>query len=235
MRTQSEIQKQLSEMAEKEYKAFSQKLIPGVENYLGVRLPQLRKMAKELAKEDWKACLGWTEFHYFEEIMLQGMVLGYAKADIEELLSYVKQFIPRITNWSVNDSFCAGFHIAEKEREAVWNFLIPYHDSTKEFEVRVVAIMLMDHFLIEEYRDRVFSVLGKLCVSEYYASMAVAWAFATAWAKFPEETRQYIAKHPLEKITYLRMLQKGVESRRITAQDKEWMKAERQRVRSLLS
>lgn len=229
MMTQKEIRQTLAEMAEQDYKAFSAALIPGVKNMLGIRLPKLRAMAKQMAAEDWKEYLSWTEFQYFEEVMLQGMILGYVKAPPEEVLLEVRRFIPRIDNWSVNDSFCTTFRLAEKNRETVWDFLMEYKDSHKEYEVRVVAVMLMSHFLVPEYIDKVLEVLGALGVTEYYASMAVAWAYATAWAKFPEKTKTFLTAHPIERETYRKTLQKCLESRRITEEDKEWIRQERRK------
>ena len=103
------VRKELETIAEADYKKFSASLIPGVDNLLGIRIPILRDMAKKLAKEDWKGCMEWEDTLYFEETMLQGLVLGYAKAPIEEILAYTKSFIPKINNWSVNDSFCSNF------------------------------------------------------------------------------------------------------------------------------
>lgn len=227
--TQEEIRKRLSKMAEKDYKEFSAGLVPGVKNMLGIRLPLLRKFAKELSCEDWKEYLSWTEFAYFEEVMLQGMILGYVKAPLDEVLEAAGRFITRIDNWSVNDSFCTTFRYADKFPEEIWDFLMQYRESSREFEVRVVAVMLMSHYLLPQYIENVLTVLGSLDVREYYASMAVAWAYATAWAKFPEETKSYLTKHPIDRMTYRRMLQKGIESRRITEEDKQWMREERAR------
>lgn len=225
--TQKELREHLRNLAEEDYKEFSASLIPGVKNMLGIRLPLLRKLAKDMAKEDWKEYLSWTEFYYFEEVMIQGMILGYVKAPIEEILEKVEEFVPRIDNWSVNDSFCTTFRSAERFPMQVWDFFMQYKESHKEFEVRVTAVMLMSHFLLPEYIEQVLSVLGELDVTEYYASMAVAWAYATAWAKFPQETKRYLKENPIDKETYRRTLQKGIESRRITEEDKNWMRQER--------
>lgn len=227
-----EVQVWLLQQAEQDYKNFSASLIPGVENLLGIRLPVLRKKAKELARADWKAYLSFSDYQYFEEAMLQGMILGYVKAPLEEILAETEKFIPRIDNWSVNDSFCNSFKIAKKYPEEVWDFLMKYCESQKEYEVRVVAVMLLSHYLDERYIDRVLEVLGKLHIGGYYASMAVAWAFATAWAKFPEKTREYLAGHSIDRETYQKTLQKCLESYRIDVEEKEWIRAERERQRS---
>ena len=201
-----DIKKRLFEMQESGYKRFSAALIPDCDNMLGIRLPLLRQIAKELAKVDWRTYLENACDDYFEETMLQGLTIGFVKADIDEILRYVKAFIPKIDNWSVCDSFCAGFKIAAKERERVWNFLICYCDGT-EFEQRVVAVMLMDYFLTEEYIDRVLKVLEGLANRGYYTKMAVAWAIATAYTW-----------------THNKAIEKIQESYRITAEDKIYLK-----------
>jgi hypothetical protein len=108
-----------------------------------------------------------------------------------------------------------------------------YRESHREFEVRVVAVMLMSHFLVPDYIDRVLETLAVLDTKEYYASMAVAWAYATAWAKYPKQTKAFVETHYIDTATYRRMLQKGVESYRITEEDKAWMKEERQTLQTL--
>lgn len=228
--TQREVQNWLVATAEEGYRKFNAGLIPGADNILGIRIPVLREKAKELAKKDWCAVMEWQETLYFEEVMLQGMVLGYAKADIEDLLAALAAFMPRVDNWAVNDTLCQGFKIARKQPEAVWEFLMQYRDSHKEYEVRVVAVMLMSHFLDSIYIDRVLAVLGNLAVEGYYASMGVAWAFATAWAKFPEKTRTYLIKHPIDSDTYKKTLQKCMESYRVSEEEKVWIREERKRL-----
>lgn len=218
------VRKELETIAEADYKKFSASLIPGVDNLLGIRIPILRDMAKKLAKEDWKGCMEWEDTLYFEETMLQGLVLGYAKAPIEEILAYTKSFIPKINNWSVNDSFCSNFKIAKKEPEKVWDFLMTYKGSRDEFETRVVAVMLMDHFLDDSYIDAVLKVLGELEIVGYYTSMGVAWAYATAWAKYPEKTKSYLLEHPIDAETYHKILRKCLESYRISDEDKAWIR-----------
>ena len=110
------IREQLFELAEDEYKQFSSSLLPGIDNLLGVRLPALRKIAKQIAKKDWRSYLENADEIYFEEIMLQGMVLGYINDDIEDVLGYIVDFVPKINNWSVCDSFCVGLKITNKNK-----------------------------------------------------------------------------------------------------------------------
>ena len=218
-----DIKARLLELKEDGYKKFSAALVPGCDNMLGIRLPLLKKMAKELAKGDWRSYLINACDDYFEETMLQGFTLGFVKADLDELLPYVKAFIPKINNWSICDSFCAGFKLAAKEQTKMWDFLMEYKDGS-EFEQRVVAVMLMDYFLTEEYIDRVIDVLVSLDNPGYYTRMAVAWAIATAYAKFPDKTRPVIEKKSLDKWTHNKAIQKMTESYRVSEEDKTYLK-----------
>ncbi len=223
--TNQEIRTWLEEHAEEKYQKFNSGLIPGSDPILGVRIPMLRDLAKQIAREDWRTYLKGAQDTSYEEICLQGFVIGYAKADIEELLSYAAAFIPKIHDWSVNDGFCATFKIARKHRERVWDFLMQYKDSEHEFEQRVVAVMLMNHFLEKEYIDRVLTVWDELKHEGYYCRMGVAWGIATAYAKFPEETHAFLLENHLDDVTYNKAIQKMIESYRISAEDKEVLRA----------
>ena len=113
------VKERLEALADKKYRDFSTGLIPGCKNMLGCRIPSLRLLAKEIVKTDFRAYLECAKDDWFEETMLQGFVIGYAKMDIEERLGYANKFIPKINDWSVNDGFCSTFKAAEKNREQV--------------------------------------------------------------------------------------------------------------------
>ena len=149
-----EIRNVLVGKAEDTYRDFSASLIPKSMPILGVRLPELRKIAKDLVKTtDWKQEIasyeGEHEDIYFEETMLRGMIIGHGtqKTKDETALELLRDFIPHVDNWSVCDSFCNSFLYASRNREAVWDFMQKYLYSDKEFEVRVAIILLLTQFL----------------------------------------------------------------------------------------
>lgn len=219
------IKSRLYELADKNYQEFSTSLIPGCKTMIGVRLPKLRVFAKEIAKGDYKNYLINAKDDTFEEVMLQGMVIGYSNCDIEEKLEFAAKFIPKINDWSVNDAFCTSFKCTVKNRERVFGFLLNYVSSEKEFEQRVVAVMLMDYFLTEEYIDRVLEVLDSLKHEGYYTKMGVAWAIATSYAKFPEKTYKYLTgNNSLDDFTFNKSIQKMIESYRVPVEDKQNLK-----------
>ena len=223
---QREVRKWLEVQAAVDYKKFSSALIPGCDNMLGVRIPLLRKKAKELAKENWRDFARGMKEEYFEETMIAGMVIGYARADIKEKIEAVREFIPRIHNWSVNDCFCSTIKLKPSEREIFWDFLMEYKDSRKEYEVRVVAVMLLDQYLIPEYIEETIKTLDYLYDGDYYGSMGIAWALATAYAKFPEQTLSLLrGENHLSDFTYNKAIQKMLESYRVSPEDKEMLRA----------
>ena len=222
--TREEVMQCLREHAETGYQEFTKSLIPQGAPILGVRIPVLRKLARQIAREDWRSYLEQAGDDTYEELCLQGYVIGYAKADIEELLAYAAAFIPKINDWSVNDGFCATFKIAQKYRERTWDFLMQYVESEREFEQRVVAVMLMDHFLVEEYIERVLQVWESLHHEGYYRKMGVAWGVATAYAKFPAQTHAFLLRGTLDRDTHNKAIRKMLESYRITEEQKELLR-----------
>ncbi|RNB90434.1 DNA alkylation repair protein [Brevibacillus fluminis] len=215
------IKQQLIEMAEPEYQQFSAALLPTIDNVLGVRLPKLRTMAKAIAKGDWRSYLSSAETDTFEEIMLQGMVIGYAKTDCEERLRQIATFVPKIDNWSVCDSFCIGLTFTNTNKAAVWEFLQPYLASQNEYEVRFGVVMLLDFYIEEAYIQKVFACLDNASADGYYAKMAIAWAVSMCFVKMPEQTIPYLRKNALDDFTYNKALQKITESNRVDSETKK--------------
>lgn len=219
--TREEIKNKLYKLSDSKYQKFSSSLIPGCDNMIGVRIPQLRKYAKEIARGDYRGFLSVVTDDTFEEIMLQGLVIGYSKCSITERISYIEKFIPKIKDWSVNDVFCSTLKFVEKNRDYMFEFLMKYVDSNEEFEQRFVAVMLMDYYLTDEYIEKVLQVLDKLKNDGYYTKMGVAWAIATAYAKYPENTREYlISGNTLDRFTFNKSIQKMIESYRVSDEDK---------------
>ncbi|QBK26131.1 DNA alkylation repair protein [Ureibacillus thermophilus] len=215
------IRSKLIELAETNYQRFQKSLIPNQENILGVRLPILRKLAKEISKGDWENFLRNGEEEYFEEIMLKGMVIGEVKLPLEERLSWVEWFVPKIDNWSVCDSFCTGLKFTKNHRKEVWKWLLPYFQSSREFEVRFAVVMLLCYFIEEEYLKEIFPILEKIKQDGYYVKMAVSWAISKAYIQFPAETTEFLHTNSLDDFTYNKALQKIIESRCLSKEKKE--------------
>lgn len=232
-----EVKRFLIENSEEKYREFSRALIPGEETMLGVRLPVLRKKAKELARGNWREELE-TEDVYFEEVMLRGMMLSYVKDDLSVMLPYIEAYIPCVRNWSVCDSVFSKMDVFRKDRQKTWEFIQPYLYSDKEFEIRTGIIIMMQHLLkcdengknikrragislkdcmMDEeekqgkYLPKILEALNREFPA-YYASMAAAWTIAEAFCCYPNVVYGFLKDNRLDDATYNRALQKIVES-----------------------
>lgn len=176
----NKIKEELIALEDRKYKEFNQKLTPDTKRpMLGIRIPILRKKAKELLKENnWKKLLKNIEDEYFEEVILQGLILGYAKCDIEEKMPYIKKFVSKIDSWGICDTFVPTLKIKEKDMDKVFEFITPYFSSDKEFEIRFAVIMLLDYYINDRYIEKVINILDSIKHDGYYVKMGVAWCIA---------------------------------------------------------
>lgn len=184
----------------------------------GISVPELRKFARKTAKENYREFLDNDAFSTFELKLLHAFVIGYAKDEIKILLNYFEKFMPYVDDWAINDSLCQNFKIARKYQREVWEFLMRYQYSDKEFESRIVAVMLLSHYLNDEYIDKVIKVLNSLKTTKYYSQMGVAWAFATIMGKYPNKCMDYLFSDDcaLDKATFSKTLRKIKESYRVS-------------------
>lgn len=216
--------RELAENADEQYRVFQRSLIPGVKNLIGVRRPVLKKMASRIAKENGRDFIRQAAGESFEELIVKGLVIAGLKADTDELLKYTAEYVPEITDWCLCDSFCAALKAVRKDRERFWEFLLPYLTSEKEFEARFGAVMLLSHFVCDEWIDRVLEMLFAVRQEDYYAQMAVAWAYAACYVKYPEKTESFLAVHRLQEFTYKKTVSKIRDSLPVPKEEKERLK-----------
>ena len=224
------VRKELISYSEDNIAELSAKLNPTFDANLiiGIRIGNIRKIAKQIAKNDWRKYLEESKtilIRYFEEIILEGLVIGYAKIELDEKLKLIEGYIPNITSWAINDSFYPRIRIRKDELEVMWNFIQKYLPSEEEFEVRFAVIMMLDNFIIDDYVDKVIIKLDKVNNDGYYAKMAVAWTMAEIGIKYNEKAMKYLkSDNHLDDFTYNKTLQKMRESFRIPKEQKEELK-----------
>lgn len=211
-----EIREKIFELADEKYKQFHSSLCPGVNNIIGVRVPVLREYAKELSvKYNLEDILHNLKGEYYEEIMLEGMLIGMAKIDTEQRIQYIKKFVPKIDNWAICDTICAGFKFTNKNREVIWELIQQYLKSDKEFELRFAIVMMLDFYIIDDYIDLVLEKLEQVKNEAYYVKMAVAWAVSICFIKFPVKTQILLESNKLDNFTHDKSIQKIIESFRV--------------------
>ncbi|KES18662.1 DNA alkylation repair enzyme [Gilliamella apicola SCGC AB-598-I20] len=227
------IRKELEIIAEENYRIFAAKLIPNIDNLLGVRLPKLRKIAKKIVQLDYEYYLAMDNHLYFEELMLQGMIIGEIKLPWTERSRYVKQFISKINNWSVCDSFCCGLKFEVSEKELVWEFLQPYFASDKPYDIRFAVVMLLFYFVDDEYAQKAFTLFDQIKNDDYYVKMAVAWAISIYFRELPTLTMSYLQKNQLDDWIYNKALQKITESLKVDSSTKIIIRSMKRKINKL--
>lgn len=216
-----EIREKLYQMQDLKYKKFHSSLCPNVDNIIGVQVPKLRELAKELSKGEFRKYLELDDITFYEEKVIQGILIGISKLSIEETKIYLEKFIPKIDSWAVCDVVCSSLKIANKYKNEMWDFLEKYINSNEEFEIRFVLVMYLDYYLNDNYIDKVIENIKKVKSDKYYVQMAIAWLLSIGYIKQKEKTLAYLSNNDLDDFTYNKALQKIIESYRVSKEEKE--------------
>lgn len=218
------IQRELFAMQDNDYKAFHSKLIPNVnpELVIGVRIPELRKYTKELAKRlQAGVYLTILPHKYYEENNLHGFLIETTK-DYHEAIRLLDAFLPYVDNWATCDMISPKVfkkHLPELLPK-IKEWITSEHTYTKRFGMS----MLMKYYLDKEFSVEYLDMVGAIKSEEYYVNMMIAWLFATALAKQYEATLPYIENHKLDQWTHNKTIQKALESYRITPEQKAYLR-----------
>lgn len=219
------IQEKLLSMRDLSYKSFHQKLMPTVDwdTVIGIRVPLIRKLAKELKNTpEAKLFLDSLPHRYYEENNLHACLLEGIR-QYDNCMAKVKEFLPHINNWATCDMLSPKIfqkHLPQLQKEC-FLFLESGHPYTVRFGIK----MLMDHFLEEHFSEEYPERIAQIQSEEYYVNMMIAWYFATALAKQYEAVLPYLEEQRLPFFVHNKTIQKAVESRRISPHIKEYLKA----------
>lgn len=206
------IRDELEQLKDYKYKEFSEKLITGI-SIIGVRLPILRKLSKRITLEE-------LTDNSFEEVMLQGMIIGNIK-DIEIFKEKCIEFLPKINNWSVCDSFVSSIHITNNYKKEMFDFLNSLLTRKEIFIKRFILVMYLRYFICDEYIDKVLNNIRKIKMDNYYVEMAYAWCLTEIYLKYKDKFFEF-TKREYEKIssfTIKKTISKIKESKKTNKKD----------------
>ena len=221
----TDLHKKLYSLQDLKYREMQIKLIPTInpESIIGVRTPELKNMAKDILKSgNYKDFLEELPHKYFEENQLQAFIISGMK-DYDECMEELERFLPYVDNWATCDQMSPK--IFKKHKEELLTHIKEWIKSEKTYTVRFGVRMLMDHFLDEDYDPKYPEMVAGLRSEEYYVNMMIAWYFATALAKQYESILPFIEGQRLDEWTHNKAIQKSVESRRITEEQKIYLKS----------
>ena len=212
----------LISIKEEKYKQFHSKLCFTKYEILGIRLPIIRKIVKQISKTNYEDFLKLTKSNYYEEVMIEGLVISNIKE--EQLFNkYFNKYITKIDNWGICDSFCNSLNIVTKNPTKYFNLCKELSLSNEEFISRVGLIIILNYYVKEEYLQDIFNILDSITSDKYYINMAQAWLMCELYIYYPQVTENYLKKNKLNKFTHNKAISKIRESYRISKEKKEYL------------
>ena len=228
------MKEELFKLQDVKYGEFQKKLIPTVdpEKIIGIRTPELRKLAKQLYKDakavdnkdtatNLERFLADLPHEYFDENQLHAFIISGEK-DFDKCIGQVEAFLPYIDNWATCDQLSPK--VFKKNKDSLLLHVREWLKSDKTYTIRFAIGMLMEHFLDDDFDPEYPEMVAKIRSGEYYVNMMIAWYFATALAKQYEAVLPFIEEQKLDVWTHNKAIQKARESYRITPEQKEYLK-----------
>ena len=215
----------LFELRDEEYAAFQAKLTPSVDKelFIGVRVPEVRKLAKQIKNEPSASeFIRELPHKYYDENMLHGLLISEIK-DYEKAVEETDRFLPFVDNWAVCDIMSPK--IFKKHKTELLEKIREWTCSGETYTIRFGIEMLMSHFLDEDFKAEYLEIPAAVHSEEYYVNMMIAWFFATALAKQWDAAIPYMEQGRLDEWVHKKTVQKSRESYRITDEQKAYLKA----------
>ena len=204
------------------YATFNQRIVNTKMPVIGVRVPDLRRLARELAPNMSAADISellTVQDKSFDYVLLCGLLITHVRIDDQTAIDLTKQYLPHVDSWAHIDIF-----VEKKRRFASkvwWNFALECLQNEAEFTVRYGVVSLMTNFLDEAHINQVFAALRNVTHDGYYVEMALAWLYATAAVNFFEKTLAELENSQIDAWTRNKAYQKMRESRRFTPRQQQ--------------
>ncbi len=212
--------KNLIESKDLKYKEFHGKLLKS-DNLIGIRVPDLKKIAKEISKNNYKGFIKYTNHNYYEEKTIHGLILGYLKIPENELFKLIDEFLPYNDNWATNDITCSNLKVFKK---IPFDSVLKYINSTNPWTIRFGLVLLLNYYINEEYIAKILRICDNVKSEEYYVQMANAWLISICFIKFQKTTYDFLLNNSLNDFTFNKSISKICDSYRVDKEIKEELK-----------
>lgn len=219
-----DVEAELFKLQDKKYQALQINIVPNVdkEKIIGVRVPEIRKLAKKYKDDDSvNIFLKELPHKYYDENLLHGLIISEIK-DYDRCIEEAQKFLPYVDNWAVCDTMSPKVFAKNKDKLIIK--IEKWIKSSKLYTCRFGIRMLMNHFLKDDYKKEYLELPAAIHTDEYYLKMMIAWFYATALAYRWDDTIKYLDEKKLDKWTHNKTIQKAIESYRITDSQKEYLR-----------
>lgn len=202
------------------YRNFNFRICKTKYEMLGIRLPILRKIAKDIVKSNYLEFLNVVKNNYYEEVMLEGLVIASIK-DEELFFSYFNKYIKKIDNWGICDSICNSLAILKGNKDKYFSYFKNLALKEDEFVSRVGLVTILNYYAEEKYFKNIFNLLNAIKSDKYYINMAEAWLVCEMYIKDSQKTLNFIKNNKLNTFTHNKAISKIKESYRINKDEKK--------------
>ena len=222
--TNEQLKNYLFERSSESMKEFNEKILSSPVPVIGVKIPVLKEIAMQAAREDLRAFLSVLSRVTFEEKILFGAAIGYAKITDEERAKLIGEYLEFADSWATVDCAVSTYKFILKNKPLYLKEVEKYLKSGSEFSIRFALVALVGYYVDAEHLPFIFDASDGADTSFYYVSTAVAWLISVAFAKYPQETENYLNRTKIDVLTFNRAISKICDSYRVDKHTKERIK-----------
>ncbi len=213
---------ELFQYSDKKYLEFNKKIIFTQYKMIGIRIPDIRKIAKKISETDFESFLNCNFMGCYEELLLRGILISYF-TEFNKFILYFDDFVKLIDNWAICDTCLASYKFIKNNRDKFLDKIKEYIFSNKEFITRVGVIFLLYYYLTDDYIDEVFILISDIKIRKYYVDMAIAWLISVAFVKNTSETIKFLDNNNLNDEIIKMAIQKIRDSRKVSKSLKDFV------------
>lgn len=213
----------LISLEDKKYREFHRSIVGHTNlKLIGIRVPKLRSIAREISKgnvDEFFKRIGNT---YYEEVMIYGFVL--ANSEEEYIDRYLMDYIKKVDNWAICDSFVSSLKIINKKMGKYWMYFTSLIDLNSEFQTRTSIVVFMNYYLCDNYIDRVLNIVSNIRTDYYYINMAISWLLSVAIINYQDKVIDILKSKKLSKFVQNKTISKIQDSYRVSKEIKDLVK-----------
>lgn len=224
MKVEDKVVENLFELQDLDYKNFQKKLMPTIsaDDIIGIRIPVLRKFAKEFARTKYKEdFLNNLPHKYYDENNLHALLIENIK-EYDKCIEKLELFLPYIDNWATCDLLSPK--IFKNHPKKVYQKIKIWIKSKNTYTVRFAIVTLLSNYLDDEFKEEMLEIVKGVKSKEYYINMAIAWYFSIALVKQYDSAIKIIEEKSLDKFVHNKSIQKAIESYRIDKKTKDYLR-----------
>ena len=192
----------------------------GIPNSIGIRIPELKKIAKEIAKGNYNDFIINNKHQYYEEKILHGQIIGNIK-DFSETIIELNKFLPYIDSWATCDTTVASLKIISKNLDKMYPLVLSYLYDESTWIRRVGVVILLNYYVCDNYIDDIITEITKIKLDDYYVKMAVAWLIQVCYIKYRIKLIDFLRFDRIDDWTHNKAIQKIRESLRVSQKEKD--------------